>query len=77
MTKRLTRSSDEKWIGGVCGGIAEYTDIDANIIRLVTAVAVILGFGTVFVAYIAAWILMPRADRLVTATPSGPPPPSE
>lgn len=77
MTKRLTRSSDDKWLGGVCGGIAEYTSVDANIVRLITAVAVILGFGTVFVAYIVAWILMPKADLRPTTIATAPQQPSE
>lgn len=57
--KKLTRSNDEKWLGGVCGGIAAYTDIDVNLIRLFVAVATVLGFGSLILAYIVAWVLIP------------------
>ncbi|MEJ7634216.1 PspC domain-containing protein [Aeromicrobium sp.] len=57
--KKLTRSRDEKWLGGVCGGIATYTGLDANLIRLLVAAATILGAGSLILAYIVAWILMP------------------
>ena len=64
--KNLTRSRDNKWIGGVCGGIGHYTDIDPNLIRLAAVVLTILGFGTVIIAYLIAWLLMPQAGRTVT-----------
>lgn len=67
MNKKLTRSTDDKWIAGVCGGLARYTGVDANLIRLVTAVLTIVGVGTVLVLYVVAWFLMPREDL------SGPP----
>lgn len=60
--KKLTRSRDDKWLGGVCGGIAEYSGLDVNLIRILVAVLSILGFGTVIVAYIVAWILVPAAQ---------------
>ena len=60
--KKLTRSRDDKWVGGVCGGIAAYTGLDANLIRILVAVFSILGFGTVIVAYVVAWILMPAGQ---------------
>ena len=58
--RRLTRSRDDKVIGGVCGGIAEYTGMDVTLIRLLTVVGVVFGFGSVAVAYIVAWILLPK-----------------
>ncbi len=36
MEKRLHRSRTEKIIGGVCGGLGEYFDIDPTIVRLIT-----------------------------------------
>jgi phage shock protein C len=59
--KKLTRSRDEKWIGGVCGGLASYTGFDANLIRLLLVIGTILGFGSLIVAYIVAWIPIPAA----------------
>jgi len=60
--KRLKRSDDDRWIGGVCGGLAEYTGVDAGLIRLIVAVATILGFGSLILAYIVAWVIMPKAE---------------
>jgi phage shock protein C len=73
--KRLQRSIDDRWIGGVCGGLADYTGVDAGLIRLIVAVATILGFGSLIVAYVVAWIIMPKAEW--PPTPPAPAPPSE
>ena len=59
---RLTRSTSDRWLTGVCGGIAEYTGIDATIIRLAVAVLVLMG-GTGACAYLVAWLLIPSADQ--------------
>ena len=58
MKKKLCRSAVDKKLGGVCGGIAEYFNVDPTLIRLLWA------FGTLFVgagifAYIIAAIVMP------------------
>ena len=58
--RRLTRSVDDRWLGGVCGGVAEYAGIDANLVRLLVVVGALFSFGTLFVAYIIAWVLMPQ-----------------
>lgn len=73
--KRLQRSIDDRWIGGVCGGLADYTGVDAGLIRLIVAVATILGVGSLIVAYVVAWIIMPKAEW--PPTPPAPAPPSE
>jgi phage shock protein C len=57
---RLMRSRDDKWVAGVCGGVARYTGVDANLIRLVVVLGTIFGFGSLLVAYVVAWILMPQ-----------------
>lgn len=56
--KRLYKSSKEKKICGVCGGIAEYLNVDPTLIRLGWAIA-ILFFGTGFLAYFLAALIMP------------------
>lgn len=77
--KRLQRSTEDRWIGGVCGGLADYTGVDAGLIRLIVAVATILGFGSLIVAYVVAWVIMPKADpyQARPTTPPAPAPPSE
>jgi phage shock protein C len=57
--KRLYRSGKERILGGVCGGIAEYLDVDPVLIRLIW-VAGALTFGTGILLYIIAWIIIPR-----------------
>ena len=70
MTKRLYRSSRSKILGGVCGGLGDYFDIDPTLIRLFAVLALFFSDGAVFVAYIVAWIIMPL--RLPGAEPSQP-----
>jgi len=57
--KRLYRSGKEKILGGVCGGLAEYFNVDPTIVRFLW-VLFILGFGTGLLAYIIAWIIIPK-----------------
>jgi len=59
MAKRLYLSDTDRKIAGVCGGIAEYFDVDPLLIRLIWII-LILCFGTGVVAYLIAWLLMPR-----------------
>lgn len=56
--KRLYRSRKNRMIGGVCGGIAEYFEIDPVIVRLV-AVALFFVGGSAVLAYIIALIIIP------------------
>lgn len=53
MKKRLYLSED-KLIGGVLGGLAEYMDVDPSFIRLIYAVLAIFSLGTLVIAYIIA-----------------------
>ena len=59
MAKRLYRSRQSSVIAGVCGGLGEYFDIDPVFIRIL-AVVLLFAHGIGFVAYIVAWIAMPR-----------------
>ncbi len=61
MEKRLYRSNTNKIIGGVCGGLGEYFDVDPTLVRIVF---ILLGLATgVFIAaYIIAWIIMPKRE---------------
>ncbi len=56
--KKLYRSDTDKMLCGVCGGIAEYFNVDATIIRLLWAVLACSGTG--IVAYFIAAIIIPR-----------------
>ena len=59
MAKKLYRSTADKMIGGVAGGLAEYFDIDATLIRVLFVVVVFLGGGGIL-AYIILWIVVPE-----------------
>ena len=58
--KRLVRSRDDRWLGGVCGGVARYAGVDANLVRLLVVLGTIFGLGSLLVAYVVAWVLMPE-----------------
>ena len=75
--KRLMRSSTDRKIAGVCGGIAEYLEIDSTIVRLVWIVLILIPVPLVpaVVAYVVAWLVMPQAPAptpAATASPSVP-----
>lgn len=57
--RRLYRNPNDKVIGGVCSGVANYFDIDPVIVRLVMAVLLLAGIGVL--GYILAWIIIPVA----------------
>lgn len=61
-TGRLHKSTKDKKIAGVCGGIAEYLNTDPTIIRLVFALLV-LGWGSGVLAYIACALILPDGDE--------------
>ena len=58
MKKRLHRSNENKVVAGVCGGIAEYFDMDPTLIRLAWILFCALG-GSGLLAYIIMAIIMP------------------
>lgn len=57
--KRLYRSKTNRYIGGVCGGVAEYFNLDPTLVRVLWVLSAFLnGFGVI--AYIASWIIIPE-----------------
>lgn len=61
--KRLYRSGKNKIIAGICGGIGEYFGIDPVIVRLVWVIFTLLSFGFGVLAYIIAWLIIPRNPK--------------
>ena len=58
MNKRLQRSRTERMIAGVCGGIAEYFEVDPTLVRLIwVAVSLMAGVGVLL--YLIMWVVMP------------------
>ncbi|MGZ5439269.1 MAG: PspC domain-containing protein [Candidatus Aminicenantales bacterium] len=60
MAKKLYRSTSQKMLGGVCGGLAEYFDVDVSLVRLLfVALDFVTGIAPLFFFYIIAWIVIP------------------
>ena len=62
MEKRLYKSNQNKVLDGVCGGIAEYFNIDPTLVRLGWVVFCALG-GSGVLAYIVAALIIPRTPE--------------
>ena len=58
-TRKLYRSRYNRQIAGVCGGLAEYFNMDATLLRVLFIVLAVLG-GSGIVLYLAMWIIVPR-----------------
>ncbi len=58
MSKKLYRSEDDRMIAGVCGGLAEYFNIDSSIVRLIFVLIVLYG-GSGILVYLIFWIVLP------------------
>jgi len=56
--KKLYRSGKEKILGGVCGGIGEYFDVDPTIVRLLWILLSLHGVGVLL--YFIAWLIIPK-----------------
>jgi phage shock protein C len=74
--KRLERKLANRWVAGVCAGLADYTGIDATLIRVIFAVLTFVG-GLGPIAYVLGWALIPEegervsiAERFVSKTGS-------
>lgn len=67
MYKKLYRSTRDKMIGGVAGGIAEYFEIDPTIVRILFVLAVFFGGGGL-IAYIILWIIVPEKPYVFPGT---------
>lgn len=57
--KRLFRDPDDKYIGGVCGGLGAFFQIDPTWIRIIFLIGIFAGFGLLL--YLILWIVIPKA----------------
>lgn len=73
--KHLTLSATDSKIAGVCGGIAEYLDVDPTVVRLIWVALSVVPGGLVggVLAYLLAWIIIPKAS-VFASTAAGPVP---
>jgi len=72
----LFRARQGKMIAGVCAGVAARWGWDPILVRLAALALVFCGFGCVILAYIAAWIVIPKAPLAFTVPPVAPTSPS-
>lgn len=72
MLKRLCRSDKERVIAGICGGLADYFDIDPLLIRIVFIILAISG-GLGVILYLAAWLIIPRKKLTADQNEVSPP----
>lgn len=68
----LRRSTTDKQIAGVCGGLAEYFQVDATVVRLLWVILSIFCGAVIggIIAYALAWIIIPRSPDAVMSTPA-------
>jgi phage shock protein C len=59
---RLRRSSTERMLGGVCGGLAESLDVDPALMRIGLVALTVIGVGATIPVYLAVWLLAPETD---------------
>jgi phage shock protein C len=60
--RKLYRSSTDRKLAGVCGGLAEYFNLDPTLIRVLFIVLAVLG-GSGIIIYLAMWILVPNQPQ--------------
>lgn len=63
MKKKIYRSESDRKIAGVCGGIAEYFEIDATLVRLAWAIFVLCA-GSGIIAYLLAALIIPNESEV-------------
>ena len=77
--KRLYRTTDERMVAGVCGGLARYFNLDPTLVRVVVALLTLVTSGSGIIAYIVLMFVMPQQTPALSATgrpapDPGPPP---
>ncbi|HEU0166261.1 MAG TPA: PspC domain-containing protein [Chloroflexota bacterium] len=60
-TRTLERSADDRRLGGVAGGLAQYFDVDPTLVRVLWLIAVPFTGGLALLAYLGLWLLLPEA----------------
>jgi len=70
MDKRLYRSIDNKVVSGVCGGLGEYFDVDPTLVRIITVLLFFATHAFGLLAYVAAWIIIPKREEGAEVIPS-------
>ena len=65
MTKKLYKVENDKKLMGVCGGLAEYFNIDPTIVRIAWVILTLLSVGTGILIYVICALLFPNKSEVV------------
>ncbi len=57
--KRLIRTRDDRYVAGVCGGLARYFGVDPTLVRVIVVVATLFGALLPAIGYLVAWAIVP------------------
>lgn len=60
-SKKISRSTEDCVIAGVCGGVAEFFGLDSSLIRLITLILILFGGLSIWV-YVILWIVLPKTN---------------
>lgn len=60
--RKLTRSTTDRKIAGICGGIAKYLNVDPTVVRILFLVSIFFGFLGLW-AYLVVWLVAPEEER--------------
>lgn len=60
--RKLTRSTTDRKIAGVCGGIAKYLNVDPTVVRIFFLISIFFGFLGLW-AYLVVWLAAPEEER--------------
>ena len=66
--RRLYRSETNRMMAGVCGGLADYFNVDATLIRVIFVVVAVLSGGAGAVVYGVMWLLVPDDSKVPPPT---------
>ena len=61
--RKLYHSRSQRMIAGVCGGLADYFNIDATLVRVLFLLLAVFG-GTGLVIYIVMWVIVPDVSKV-------------
>lgn len=65
--KKLYRSTTDRRVAGVCGGLADYFGVDATMVRIFYFFALIIPGGIGILPYIVLWIVLPEGANTTSA----------
>lgn len=65
MEKKLYKIEEDKKLDGVCGGIAEYLNIDPTLVRLVWALVTLCTVGVGIIGYLICAVIMPKKSEII------------